>query len=842
MRTLLIDGNSLLNRAFYGIRPLSTKSGVPTNGVFGFLNIWFKLLGEVKPDRVCVAFDLKQPTFRHKMYAEYKAGRHPTPDELLAQFPVLKELLDALGIPRREIPGYEADDIIGTLSDKLGGEVFIATGDRDSFQLINDRVTVLLAGAKVAGGETLRCDPAKINELYGVSPAQLRDVKGLMGDSSDNIPGVKGVGEKTACELIRRYGDLEGVYANIDEQKGALREKLERDKDVAFMSRELGTICLEAPVDLDPDAYLIKQTDSAQTAAALKKYELEKFIEKLGLTGAVPAEEEPEAAPAAEARECGEGEFASALNALEAADVYIDFNAGAAALCGAPTLLCRDLDGAVKALSAYNGRLRVNDYKKLCRRCAELSLPTPEAEFCAAIGGYLLYPDRSDYSVPALARLLSLPRPAEDAAACAAVFPAVCGAVAAELEADGMTALMRDIELPLARVLTDMERAGFTVDVAGLQAFGAELSARADNVRAQIYELAGGEFNVNSPKQLGDVLFNKLGLHGGKKTKTGWSTDAETLGKLRGESDIVDLVLEYRTLTKLVSTYVVGLSEAAGEDGRVHTTFLQTETRTGRISSREPNLQNIPVRTELGSNMRRFFRAADGCVLVDADYSQIELRLLAALSGDENMIAAFLSGNDFHRETAARVFGIPSEMVTPLIRGRAKAINFGIVYGMGAFTLSKDLKISVRDAKEYIENYFATYPKVRQWLDGSVASAKATGYARTALGRRRRLEGINGKNAVMRNFEERVAMNMPVQGTAADVIKLAMVNTAKRLAAEGFRARLILQVHDELIVEAPETEADAVGRLLKEEMENAYKCAVPLNVEVGVGRTWYEAK
>ena len=843
MRTLLIDGNSLLNRAFYGIRPLSTKSGVPTNGVYGFLNIWFKLLGEVKPDRACVAFDLKQPTFRHKTYAEYKAGRHPTPEELLAQFPVLKELLDALGIPRREAPGYEADDIIGTLSDKLGGEVFIATGDRDSFQLVSDRVTVLLAGAKVAGGETMRCDPAKINELYGVSPAQLRDVKGLMGDSSDNIPGVKGVGEKTACELIRRYGDLEGVYANIDEQKGALREKLERDKDVAFMSRELGTICLEAPVETDPDAYIIKRNEPAAVAAALKKYELERFIEKLGLTDAVPVEEAPAASPAPEAEEVGADAFASALNARDAADVYIDFADGAAALCGETPLICRDLDGAVKALSAYTGRLRVNDYKKLCRRCADLALPAPEAEFCAAIGGYLLYPDRSDYSVFALARLLSLPRPSgEDAAAGASLLSAVCDAAEAALEADGMTALTRDMELPLARVLTDMERAGFTVDVAGLQAFGAELSARAEDVRAQIYALAGGEFNVNSPKQLGDVLFNKLGLHGGKKTKTGWSTDAETLGKLRGESDIVDLVLEYRTLTKLVSTYVVGLTEAAGEDGRVHTTFLQTETRTGRISSREPNLQNIPVRTELGSNMRRFFRAADGCVLVDADYSQIELRLLASLSGDENMIAAFLSGNDFHRETAARVFGIPSEMVTPIIRGRAKAINFGIVYGMGAFTLSKDLKISVREAKEYIENYFATYPKVRQWLDGSVESAKTTGYARTALGRRRRLDGINGKNAVMRNFEERVAMNMPVQGTAADVIKLAMVNTVRRLAAEGFKARLILQVHDELIVEAPEAEADAVGKLLKEEMENAYKCAVPLSVEVGVGKTWYEAK
>ncbi|MBO4933637.1 MAG: DNA polymerase I [Clostridia bacterium] len=842
MKTLLIDGNSLLNRAFYGIRPLSTKEGVPTNGVFGFMNILFKLLADVAPERACVAFDLKQPTFRHKMYAEYKAGRHPTPDELLAQFPVLKELLDAYGIPRREVPGYEADDIIGTLADKLGGEVFIATGDRDSLQLVSGRVTVLLAGAKVAGGETMRCDPAKINELYGVEPKQLRDVKGLMGDSSDNIPGVKGVGEKTACDLIRRYSDLEGVYANIGEQKGALREKLERDRDAAFMSRELGTICLEAPVEYDPDAYLIKPYDPATLAAALKKYELEKFIDKLGLQNAAPAEAAP-SAPAPEAEEADAGAFAAALSARESADVYLDFTAGEAALCGGTPLICRDLDGAVRALSAYSGRLRVNDYKRLCRACAELSLPAPRAEFCAAIGGYLLRPDRSDYSVFALARLLGLPRAAkEDSAAAASLLPAVCDAEAAELEADGMTALMRDMELPLARVLTDMERAGFTVDVAGLQAFGAELSARAEAAQTEIYRLAGCEFNVNSPKQLGDVLFNRLGLRGGKKTKTGWSTDAETLGKLRGESEIVDLVLEYRTLTKLVSTYVVGLSEAAGEDGRVHTTFLQTETRTGRISSREPNLQNIPVRTELGSNMRRFFRAADGCVLVDADYSQIELRLLAALSGDENMIAAFLSGNDFHRETAARVFGLPADMVTPEIRGRAKAINFGIVYGMGAFTLSKDLKISVYDAKKYIENYFATYPKVREWLDASVASAKESGYARTALGRRRRLEGINGTNAVMRNFEERVAMNMPVQGTAADVIKLAMVNTAKKLRECGFKARLILQVHDELIVEAPEAEAEAVGRLLKEEMENAYKCAVPLIAEVGVGKTWYEAK
>lgn len=843
MKTLLIDGNSILNRAFYGIRPLSTKSGVPTNGVFGFMNILFRLLDEVKPDCACVAFDLKHPTFRHEMYSQYKAGRHETPEDLLAQFPVVKELLDVFGIQRRELPGYEADDIIGTLSAAWDDECYIATGDRDSFQLVSDSTTVLLAATRGGASETIRYDIPKIREVYGVSPLQLRDVKGLMGDASDNIPGVKGVGEKTACELIQKYADLEGVYDHLPELRDSLRLKLESGRDSAFLSRTLGTIALDVPIGRSPEEYRITPYDPDKLAAAFAKYELYKFIDKFGLNAPVSDGADAPAAEAAQTREVTAEQFAQALSALSEADVYTDLSSGVLALCGSETLICSETDAALAALAAFGGSIRTNDCKRLCRRMAELSLNMPQVTLCASIGGYLLYPDRNDYSVFTLGRLLSLPRAADESlASAAALLPGVCDAVAGAIEADGMTALMRDVELPLARVLTDMELTGFSVDTQGLQAFGQELSARADALRAEIYALAGEEFNINSPKQLGNILFGKLGIKNGKKTKTGYSTDAETLGKLRADHPIVDLILEYRSVTKLISTYIVGLTEAAGADGRIRTTFIQTETRTGRISSREPNLQNIPVRTELGSRMRRYFRAADGCVLVDADYSQIELRILAALSGDENMIAAFLSGSDFHRATAARVFGLPVEQVTPEIRGRAKAINFGIVYGMGAFSLSQDLKISIYDAKKYIENYFATYPGVHAWLDGCIASAKETGYARTALGRRRRLDGINGSNISMRNFEERVAMNMPVQGTAADIIKIAMVNTARRLSAEGFKAKLILQVHDELIVEAPEAEAEAVSALLREEMQNAYECAVPLTAETGVGKTWYDAK
>ncbi len=843
VRTLLIDGNSILNRAFYGIRPLFAKDGTPTNGVYGFMNILFRLLDEVSPDCACVAFDLKAPTFRHKMYSEYKATRHPTPEDLLAQFPVLKELLDAFGVPRLELEGYEADDIIGTLSVSCGGECFIATGDRDSFQLVSDRVTVLLAATRAGATETVRYDPEKIFETYGVSPAALREVKGLMGDTSDNIPGVKGVGEKTACSLIQKYGSLEGVYENLDKERDSLRTKLEAGRDSAFLSRTLGEICLDAPIERSADAYRIKPYDPATLAAAFTKYDLTKFMEKFGLQAPSEDSRAPISEPTKAESVCAEA-FEKALSSTDRADICFDFENGSTAInCEGSILICCDTEAVLGALSRYGGKIRTDDYKRLCRELNTRGLPLPDAEMCVTLGGYLLRPDRSDYSVFAMARHCSLPRVADESlSSAAALLPSLCDAIAAELEADSMSTLLSDIELPLARVLTEMESAGFSVDTEGLSAFGKLLSERLELIRSEIYTLAGGEFNVNSPKQLGNVLFVKLGIKNGKKTKTGYSTDADTLGKLRGEHPIIDLILEYRTLSKLVSTYVEGLLEAADTSGRIHTTFLQTETRTGRISSREPNLQNIPVRTELGSQMRKFFRAADGCVLIDADYSQIELRLLAAISQDENMIDSFLSGNDFHRETAAKVFGLPTDLVTSEIRGRAKAINFGIVYGMGAYTLSRDLKISIYDAKSYIDNYFRTYPRVKEWLDGAVQSAKDTGYARTVLGRRRRLEGINGKNATVRNFEERVAMNMPVQGTAADIIKLAMVNVAAKLKAGGFKTRLILQVHDELIAEAPEAEAEAVTELIRTEMENAFSCAVPLLAHVGVGKTWYEAK
>ena len=844
MRTLLIDGNSILNRAFYGIRPLSAKDGTPTNGAYGFMNILFRLLDEVSPDCACVAFDLKAPTFRHKLYSEYKATRHPTPEDLLAQFPVVKELLDAFGIPRVELAGYEADDIIGTLSVSCGGECFIATGDRDSFQLVSDSVTVLLAATRAGAPETVRYDKAKIAEVYGVSPLQLRDVKGLMGDSSDNIPGVKGVGEKTACDLIQKYGSIDGVYENLGELRDSLRAKLETGRDSAFLSRTLGEIFLDVPIERNPEAYRIKPFDPATLAAVFAKYDFTKFIDKFGLTAPIEGDTPALQSAPVDSSEICSADFAKALDGLERADVCFDFDASVAALnLDGSLLICSDFNGVLAALSCFSGKLRVNDYKKLCHALHSRGLNIPEAELCVALGGYLLRPDRSDYSVFAMARHCSLPRPAEETlAAATSLLPALCDSIAAELEADSMLSLLTELELPLARVLTEMETAGFSVDTEGLASFGKELSERLTLLQNEIYRLAGCEFNINSPKQLGNILFVKLGIKNGKKTKTGFSTDAETLGKLRNDHEIVDLILEYRSVSKLISTYVVGLSEAADENGRIHTTFLQTETRTGRISSREPNLQNIPVRTELGSQMRKFFRAAEGCALIDADYSQIELRILAAVSEDAAMIDAFLSGNDFHKETAAKVFSLPSEQVTSEIRGRAKAINFGIVYGMGAYTLSKDLKISVYDAKSYIDNYFRTYPKVKEWLDSCIEKARETGFARTVLGRRRKLEGINGKNANVRNFEERVAMNMPVQGTAADVIKLAMVNVAKKLREGGFKTRLILQVHDELIAEAPLDEVATVTELIRTEMQNAFSLAVPLLVEVGVGKTWYEAK
>ena len=839
MKLMVLDGNSLVNRAFFGIKLLTTKDGRYTNAIYGFQNILLNLLAAHKPDAVAIAWDLRAPTFRHKAYDGYKATRHGMPEELAQQMPVLKELLTDLGFVQVSKAGWEADDILGTLAaacEAAGGTTLLATGDRDSLQLVDDATTVLLATNK----ETIPMDPAAIREKYGIEPPQLIDVKSLMGDASDNIPGVPGIGEKTALALISKFGSLQGVYDNIEDKavKPGQRAKLTANRDKADLSYMLGTIRKDAPIESDPAAYVRQPGDPAAAAQLLAALEMHKMVARWGLEdGAAPAT--ADAAPLETVEPSPlplllEGRFYAAQSASKEGDSAWYLVQGKDVYLPDADRLAAILDG--------DAEIWAFDAKPLYRLALEHGGIGKALRFDGKLAAYLLNPSASGYEVHSLAAEYGVHTDFTcEAAPDAGVLAGLCDALAAALDESGQRKLLDEMELPLARVLADMERIGFAVDADGIRAFGDSLRGELDGILQNIYTEVGYEFNVNSPKQLGEALFDKLGLPPRKKNARGYSTDAATLESLRPYSPVIDEILKYRTYAKLLSTYVDGLLAAQAADGRVHSTFIQTETRTGRISSTEPNLQNIPIRTELGSRLRGYFVAGDGQQLVDADYSQIELRILAHITGDEHMQQAFLNGADIHRSTAAKIYHIPESEVTPQLRSASKAINFGIMYGKGAYSLSKDLDVSVKEADAFLKTYLDTFPKVDGYMQDCIAHAKEKGYVETLFGRRRALPELASSNFQVRASGERMARNTPIQGTAADIIKLAMVHVWQRLRDEKLQARLLLQVHDELIVEAPDSEVDTVRRILQEEMEHVVHYNVPLTTEVGTGKTWLEA-
>ena len=853
MKLLVLDGNSIINRAFYGIKLLTTKDGRYTNAIYGFMNIFYKLCDELHPDSVAFAFDLKAPTFRHKMYDEYKAGRKPMPPELAEQMPVLKDLLRALGYKIVTKEGYEADDILGTLafSCKDGDECYIATGDRDSLQLVGDNVKVLLASTKMGRPETNIYDVKRIKDDYGVTPHQLIDIKALMGDSSDNIPGVSGVGQKTAQSLISELGSIQNIYDNIDtiDIRETLRNKLKNDKDSAFMSYKLGEICKSVPIETDYSFYVPDEGDKGEALSILRSLEMYKLIDKIGLN-TVTYDAKPENTTVKEYKRV------NSLNAflLKANKLYFvysvkdgRFESLAACngddICEVNTENDSEVEAFINILEDENTEKYTFNIKPLYAYAFSHGFEIKNVKMDLMLAAYLLNPSAKDYDIEKLAAEYNVYYEADGGflALSETVYPLTVK-LSALLEERDQTELLSNIELPLAEVLASMEKIGVKVDKSGIEAFGDMLGERIKGLQSRIYELAGEEFNINSPKQLGEILFVKLAIPTKKKTKSGFSTNAEVLEKLADEYEIVKFILEYRTYTKLKSTYCDGLLKEIAADGRIHSTFNQTETRTGRISSTEPNLQNIPVRTELGREMRKFFIADDGKVLVDADYSQIELRVLSDIADDKAMIDAFNHGDDIHAITASQVFKMPLQMVTPLMRSRAKAVNFGIVYGIGAFSLAKDIGVSRAEADRYIKDYLHHYSGVDRYMNEVVEEAKKNGYVKTLFGRRRYLPELSSSNGMLRAFGERVARNMPIQGTAADIIKIAMIRVYTRLKEENLNARLILQIHDELIVEAPENEKTKAELIVKEEMENACKMKVLLKSDAHSGESWYGAK
>ncbi len=855
MKLLLIDGNSIMNRAFYGIRMLTNKSGFPTNALTGFMNIYVKLLNEDKPDRIAAAFDLKKPTFRHKLYSEYKAGRHAMPDELVKQMPVIKDILRGLGVSVVETEGYEADDIIGTLSAAAAAqnaECVIMTGDRDSFQLVNEHVTVRLASNK----DDIYYTPGKINEVYGVTPREMLEVKALQGDSSDNIPGVPGIGEKTALSLIQRYHSVQYIYdhiGDIDVTK-SVRAKLETGKDSAEMSRKLGEICLTVPISTALDDYKFGGGNRPEVVGILRELQMSGAIKKLGLEGVAPqfptnsaingnAPQNHENSAKSTQKTGNKDMKPDSVSKIIKDDVpydesaidIINLNGEICAFQG-----CKKIDGDLKAILESEQPKHTDDAKSIYTYCIKSGIDLKNVTFDATLAAYLLDVNAKSYETDRLfdeyhialdpnqpnARILA------QTALNKELYSQICG--------QGMLKVLREIEIPLAEVLASMEHEGVLLDVKALNAFGEELLPKIDAISADIYKLAGHEFNIGSPKQLSNVLFNELSLPAGKKKSTGYSTDSETLEAISDKHPIIAPILEYRKLTKLYNTYVKGLQNAVSEDGRMYTTFKQTETRTGRISSAEPNIQNIPVRTEIGRNFRKFFVAAPGKVLCDADYSQIELRVLASLAKDKVMIETFLDNRDIHAETAESVFRKTEGQDPHELRRKAKAVNFGIVYGIGAFSLAKDIGSTVSDAKQYIEDYLRHFSGVDKYMTAVTKSAETDGYAVTHFGRRRFIPEILSANKTVKALGTRIARNTPIQGTAADIIKLAMVKVYNRLKRELPEAKLILQVHDELIVEAPEALAQKALEILKEEMQNAAKLDVPLIVDAKTGKNWYE--
>lgn len=860
MKLLVIDGNSIINRAYYGIKLLSTKDGVYTNAVFGFLNMMKRFEDMCLPDAVAVAFDVHAPTFRHKMYDAYKAGRHAMPDELRSQMPIVKNLLHLLGIKTIECEGWEADDILGTLAARCredGNECFIATGDRDSLQLAHGGVKVLLAKTK----STDVMDEQAIAVEYGVTPQQLIQVKALQGDSSDNIPGVTKVGPKTALDLIARFKTLDGVYENIDDEsiKKGTRTHLIEDKEQAYLSLKLGTIRTDAPIDTDINSYLLGDFDKNAAAGEFLRLELYSLMDKYNLNAnEAITQSAPEKPREITRLTCVDADYL--LKKIGDDDAYFY----PLIIDGQITDLLFAFGDEIIVIPSEtpeykyfvrnffeNEKCKKFTYnsKYLHRLAADLSVECKSICGDLMLSAYLLKPSDSNYGIEHLCLDYNVPMPefknslgsSDENVVYAAVIKPLFDKTDALLDEANQTDLLHNIELPLARVLAKMEHVGFCVDKNGIEEFGKSLSSRINELTDLIYKEVGHEFNINSPKQLGVALFEELKLPCKKKTKSGYSTNAEVLESLRYDHAVIEYILEYRSLTKLKSTYCDGLLKVIAPDGRIHTSFNQVETRTGRISSLEPNLQNIPIRTPLGRELRKFFIAGDGETLIDADYSQIELRVLADLSNDENMINAFNSGVDIHTTTASQVFGLPVDMITKELRSRAKAVNFGIVYGIGAFSLAKDIGVSRKEAQEYINNYLATFSGVDKYMNHMIELAKERGYSETLFNRRRYLPELSSSNHMLRAFGERVARNMPIQGTAADIIKIAMVKVDKRLTDENMKSRLILQVHDELIVEAPEDESQKALEIVTQEMENACKMKVCLRADGKIGKTWFDA-
>lgn len=868
MKLMVLDGNSILNRAFYGVRPLNTSDGTPTNAVYGFLNILLKLIDDESPDGLCVAFDLKAPTFRHKMYDGYKAQRKPMPEELAAQMPIIKDVLSAMNIPRLELEGFEADDIIGTVAKIChdeGIQCIIVTGDKDSFQLIDDTTNVLHVKSRMGKTETKNYTLDAFREEYGFEPPFMVDLKALMGDSSDNIPGVAGIGEKTALNLIRKYENIQRIYTDVDaiEATPSVKRKLTAGQASAQMSYTLAEICRTVPIEFSPKKTLRTSVDNDRLFELFQILEFNKLTQRLGL---VP--------PKSHSHQ-------STISKPVDWDICTDFKADEilekackaeyVAVCITPSFdgVSVAFDGKVyyfngkhEALNVlFSGRVKKigHNVKDTMKAVAANGFSIDGWIFDTALAAYLLNSTENNYTIPRLAEqylgvtsqipqeetqlsLLSNDEFEHELCHEAELMFLLKSELEIRLNELHLTELYNKIEFPLCPVLCDMEHTGFLVDRNALSEFGQTLNLSIESLKQQIYALAGETFNINSPKQLGIILFEKLMLPAPKKTKTGWSTSAEVLEKLRGKSEIIDLILNYRQFSKLYSTYAQGLIRFIAADGRIHTTFQMTVTATGRLSSSDPNLQNIPIRRELGGELRKMFVAPPGRVLVDADYSQIELRLLAHISQDDSMIDAFKSGMDIHTATASQVFNTSVEDVTPIQRSRAKAVNFGIVYGISKFSLSQDIGVSVAEAGRYMDSYLETYHGVRKYMTSIVEKAKADGYVSTLFGRRRALPELYSSNHSIRSFGERVALNMPVQGTAADIMKLAMLNVWTRLKSELPDAKLLLQVHDELIIECAEADANMVAAILREEMENVVSLSVPLTVDVNAGRSWYDTK
>ena len=859
MRLLVVDGNSILNRAFYGIRPLTTKDGMFTNAIYGFLTMLEKIKADTNPERMAIAFDLKAKTFRHEAYALYKANRKGMPEELHMQLQPLKDLLSALGYKIVTCEGYEADDILGTLAkscENNGNECVIATGDRDSLQLVSDKVSVRLA--KNLNG-TMIYTPQTVLDEYGVTPKQLIEIKAIQGDTSDNIPGVAGIGPKGATELIQKYKTVEYIYEHIDELeiKEGMRQKLKDSKDNALVSRMLGEICVTAPVDTDLDVYAVADGDKALAKAMMSKLELFSLISKLGLDDvtAVEIEEKNQEIKIIEVFEYDAENSKKELKDINSVCVFTYFE-GNDVLSRTPVksayafdnkvILCDDEALLCDILADDKIEKSVFSSKELFSFADKQGFEVKNLNFDISLAAYLLNPNASSYDMEQLCAqydvMLPVVKDGFKDYAVVGVMPQLTEVLKTKIDEANQNSLLFDIEIPLSNVLARMENIGFEVDVDGITKYGEDIKAQIDALEREIYNQIGYEFNINSPKQLAVALFEDLGLPAKKKTKSGYSTNADVLESLINYHPVISMILNYRTLAKLKSTYCDSLVKVVDEDKRIHSSFNQTETRTGRISSTEPNLQNIPVRTELGRELRRFFVAKDDCVLIDADYSQIELRVLAHISGDSNMCKAFVDNEDIHSMTASQVFDMPISMVTPVMRSRAKAVNFGIVYGIGAFSLAKDIGVTNKEAANYIKSYLEHYSGIDMYMKNVIEKAKADGYVDTEYGRRRYLPELTASNHMTRAFGERVARNAPIQGTAADIIKIAMVRVDKRLKEEGLSARLILQVHDELIVEAPAYESMRVAMLLQEEMENAAKLRVPLVAEATVGKTWYDAK